>query len=261
MNVLITGTSSGIGKALKEYYLNNNHVVYSLDINELNDDNSFQCDITDYQMVSKIKDQLKNRGVIFDIILNVAGIHQMASLVESDYFKMKKVIDVNLTGTMLINNVFHSLLKEKGRIIIVTSEVASFAPMPFNGLYNVSKTALDTYAQALRQELNLINQKVITIRPGAIKTPLSDGSLKGTQDLVNETVLYKKQSSRFLKLVKSFMGKPLDCKVIAKYIYKISLKNRPRLIYKKHQNIGLVLLSILPLKMQCWIIKKLLNKR
>ena len=33
MNVLITGTSSGIGKALKEYYLNNNHVVYSLDIN------------------------------------------------------------------------------------------------------------------------------------------------------------------------------------------------------------------------------------
>ena len=52
---------------------------------------------------------------------------------------------------------FNKLLKENGRIIITTSEVAPLAPMPFNGIYNVTKTALDSYSQALRQELNLIN--------------------------------------------------------------------------------------------------------
>ena len=48
LNVLITGAASGIGKACAEYFINNNHFVYALDINEINIDNvkSFKCDIT-----------------------------------------------------------------------------------------------------------------------------------------------------------------------------------------------------------------------
>ena len=182
----------------------------------------------------------------------------MASLVESPLEQMQRLININLNGTMSVNRIFHSLLKEKGRIIIITSEVASFDPMPFNGLYNVSKTALDTYAQALRQELNLLNQKVITFRPGAVKTPLCDSSLTGTQNLVDSTILYKKQAGKFLKLVTMFMGKPLSPTKMAKFIYKKSIKKHPKLIYKKHQNIGLVLLSILPKRWQCAIIKGIL---
>ena len=48
---------------------------------------------------------------------------------------------------------------------------------------------------------------------------------------------------------------------MAKFIYKVSIKKRPKLIYKKHQNIGLVLLSILPKRLQCFIIKSLLNSK
>ena len=82
-----------------------------------------------------------------DAIINIAGIHKMASLVESDYPEMKKVVDINLCGTMLVNRVFHECLAANGRVVIVTSEVAAFDPMPFNGLYSVTKTALDAYAQ------------------------------------------------------------------------------------------------------------------
>ena len=70
----------------------------------------------------------------------------------------------------------------------MTSEVASLDPMPFNGLYNVSKTALDSYSQALRQELNLLGQVVITIKPGSIETPLSEGSLVDTKNLAENTI-------------------------------------------------------------------------
>ena len=259
--VLITGASSGIGKSLKDIFLQNNYHVIALDIKEIDpQDNldSFICDITNKESLQNVKNTLDKQNIKLDYIINVAGIHMMASLVESPLEQMQRLININLNGTMSVNRIFHSLLKEKGRIIIITSEVASFDPMPFNGLYNVSKTALDTYAQALRQELNLINQKVITFRPGAVKTPLCDSSLTGTQNLVDSTILYKKQAGKFLKLVTMFMGKPLSPTKMAKFIYKKSIKKHPKLIYKKHQNIGLVLLSILPKRWQCAIIKRIL---
>ena len=259
--VLITGASSGIGKSLKDIFLQNNYHVIALDIKEIDpQDNldSFICDITNKESIQNVKNTLDKQNIKLDYIINVAGIHMMASLVESPLEQMQRLININLNGTMSVNRIFHSLLKEKGRIIIITSEVASFDPMPFNGLYNVSKTALDTYAQALRQELNLINQKVITFRPGAVKTPLCDSSLTGTQNLVDSTILYKKQAGKFLKLVTMFMGKPLSPTKMAKFIYKKSIKKHPKLIYKKHQNIGLVLLSILPKRWQCAIIKGIL---
>ena len=262
LNVLITGAASGIGAAVKDYYLNNGHKVIAIDIKPVdNKENltSFVGDITSEEHMLKIKEQIK--GIQLDLIINVAGIHFMASLVETDFQKMKKMIDINLGGTILVNNTFHSLLKEKGRIIIVTSEVASFDPMPFNGLYNISKTALDCYSQALRQELNLINQKVITIRPGAIKTPLSDNSISSTETLASQTVLFNQSASKFSHFTKKFMGTPLEASKLAKLIYKVSIKKRPKLVYKKHQNIGLVLLSVLPKRTQCRIIKLLLKNK
>lgn len=262
MNVLITGAASGIGSALKDVYLNNNHQVYCLDLNEINDcDNltSFKCDITSEESLISIYHYLKNHNITLDLIINVAGIHKMASFVETDYSVMKKVIDVNLCGTMLVNKTFHSRLKDKGKIIIITSEVASFDPMPFNGLYNVSKTALDCYAQSLRQELNLINQHVITFRPGAVVTPLSDNSITDTAMLADNTVLYKKQATKFVNICKRFMGKPLKPEKLARKIYKKSLKKHPKYIYKIHQNIGLVLLDFLPKRLQCFIIKQILK--
>ena len=265
MNILITGVASGIGKALKEKYLESKHTVYGIDIIDSKEKNpnfkSYIVDITNEENLQEVFNELKDKKIKLDMIVNIAGIHKMASFVETKYQTMKKVIDINLLGTMLVNNTFHPLLKEKGKIIIITSEVASYAPLPFNGLYSVSKIALDAYAQSLRQELNLLNQKVITIRPGAVKTPLCDNSANDTNQLAENTVLYKNESVHFSNLVKKFTGTPLEPIKMANYIYKISLKKRPKYIYKKHQNIGLVLLSILPKRFQCWIIKLLLKRK
>lgn len=262
MNILITGASSGIGEATKDYYLEKGNNVYALDIKEMESkDNlvSFNVDITNIDNLNEVVKYLEDNNIELDLIINVAGIHKMASLVESSINDLKKVIDVNLVGTMLINRTFHKFLNKQGKIIIVTSEVAPFDPMPFNGLYNISKTALDCYAQALRQELNLIDQKVITIRPGAVETPLSSGSLVDTENLANFTILYRKQANKFLGITKKFMGTPIKTIKVAKLIYKVSIKKKPKLVYSIHRNIGLVLLSILPKRLQCFIIKLLLK--
>ena len=175
MTVLVTGAASGIGRALSEKLLAEGHTVYALDIVErAPKDNLYpiKADITSEADLILARDTLEKSGITLDSLICVAGIHRMASLVETDPDTLKRVIDVNLVGAMLTCRILHPLLSEKGRVVIVTSEVASFDPLPFNGLYNVSKSALDAYAQALRQELGLIGQTVVTVRPGAVETPL-----------------------------------------------------------------------------------------
>ena len=262
MHVLITGAASGIGRATTEYFLRHGHVVYGIDMvpTSLGENyRGFAADITCEESLVPIKTYLQENGIILDAIINIAGIHKMVSLVESDYAAMKNLVDVNIDGTILVNRAFYSCLQAKGRILIVTSEVASFAPMPFNGLYNVTKTALETYAQALRQELNLIGQTVVTIRPGAVATPLSDRSIKATQELAETTELYKKQARNFCDLASKFMGKPILPESLAVLIYKATTAKHPKLSYQKHRNPGLVLLNLLPKRWQCAIIKFLLS--
>lgn len=260
-HVLITGVSSGIGEKTKDIFLANGYFVIGLDIKETNESNNFKfikTNITNESDVLNVSNYLETNNIELDAVINIAGIHKMSSLVEDDFNNLKKVIDINLLGPMLINNKLHKNLKPKGKILIITSEVAGLDPLPFNGLYSVSKIALENYAQALRQELNLLNQKVITIMPGAIETPLQEGSLKATSDLSDKTVLYKKQSKKFLRITKKFMGKPLKAEKLARKIYKITIKKRNKLTYKIHRNLGLVLLNLLPKRLQCMIIKKIL---
>lgn len=264
MNVLITGAASGIGLAASEYFLKKGHTVYGIDAKGSEEREGFigiVADVTDSEALSEIGNKLTESGVMLDVIVCVAGIHAMASLVEDDYVKIKRVIDVNLLGTMAVCRVFHKHLVPKGRIVIVTSEVATYDPMPFNGLYTVSKTALDSYAQALRQELNLIGQRVITVRPGAVETPLAKESGNATAELAERTELYRKQAKHFSHLVARFTGKPMCPRCIAALIHKAATKKRVRLDYSINRHPGLVLLSILPRRLQCFVIKTLLNRK
>lgn len=261
MNVLLSGGSSGIGNAVLKYFKEKGINVYSLDIKDLDEDNviSYKVDLTDVNELIRIKEEFKKENIRFDAIVNVAGMFIIDSFIEVSDEELKRLIDVNLMACINLNKIFFELLNEKGRIIITSSEVSTLDPLPFNGIYSVSKCALDAYSQALRQELNLLNYKVITIRPGAFNTNLSRSSLVQTRELMDKTKLYSKQSHKFYNLVKKFMGKPSDPKKICNIYYKALTKKRPKLVYKKHINKLLVLLSVLPKRMQLLIIKRLLK--
>lgn len=262
MNVLITGAASGIGYEVSKYLLEKNVNLIVLDILDNPFDERvtyFQVDITNNESIDKIFKQLSRNNVLLDAIINIAGIFNIDSFIEIDEPSLKRIFEVNLFATINVNKTFFKLLNKNGRIIITSSEVAPLDPLPFNGIYNVTKTSLDAYSQALRQELNLLGIKVITIRPGAFKTNLSMGSLDKTKELMSKTVLYHENSKKFYTLVKKFMGEPKDPIRIAKTYHKALIKRNPRYVYYKNRNILLVLLSILPIRLQCFIIKMLLK--
>lgn len=99
MNVLITGAASGIGKAVMNYFLDNNHKVIAIDRSQIEAKNNllaFTSDITNYESLNLIKEELIKEGIIIDVIIDIAGIHKMSSLVEGDFNNIKKLIDINL---------------------------------------------------------------------------------------------------------------------------------------------------------------------
>ena len=264
MNVLITGAAGGIGAAAVDLFLTRGWRVYALDVVPVlaRDGVVPLCaDVTVESALGTAVETLSAEGIVLDAMVLTAGIHRMASLVEADADTLCRVMQVNVVGTMQTVRAFHPLLAERGRIVIVTSEVATLAPLPFNGLYSISKAALESYAQALRQELGLLSQTVVTVRPGAVATTLCADSLSHTEHLTRQTVLYRKQARHFLSLTKSFMGQPITPDRLAPVLYRAATAKHPRLSYSKHRNLGLVLLGVLPLRLQCCLIKALLNRK
>lgn len=263
MTVLLTGASGGIGYAVTEYLAKNGVRVYACDVREREFSNEnitfFKLDISSPDNIKIESERLKAESVVFDAIVNIAGIFTIDSFIEIPSEVLRKVFDVNFFGAVYVNKYFYPLLKKGGRILVTTSEVAPLDPMPFNSIYNASKTALESYTQGLRQELNLLGQKVITIRPGAFNTELAQGSLVKTKELTEKTILYKGQSKKFYTLVKSFMGKPISPERIAPTYYRALTAKRPKLIYKKHLNPLLLLMNILPKRLQCFAVKTLIK--
>lgn len=258
--VLITGAAAGIGNAVAKEFIKNGHTVYALDIQKSNIGEPLIADITDEKKLIEVKQTLKEKGVKLDMILNFAGVHTMGSFIEADFTLIQRVLHINFLGTVLVNKTFHELLDKKGKILITSSEVAPLDALPFNGIYGVSKTALDAYAQSLRQELNLLRQRVITLRPGAVDTALSQGSATSTEKLCKSTVLYQKEAKNFCEIVKKFTGKPMPADKFGVYVYNITMRKHPRYIYSKHRHLGLTLLGCLPKCLQCFIVKALVKK-
>ena len=75
-----------------------------------------------------------------------AGVYMLDSLVEMETESFKKIFDINVNGVFLVNKIFLPLLKKDSRILITTSELAPLDPLPFTGIYAITKSALDKYA-------------------------------------------------------------------------------------------------------------------
>lgn len=264
MKVLITGAASGLGRAAATLFFKNGDTVYALDISPIPAQERLiplQADITDERALRAVFAQLEADGVQLDAIINFAGMIFIDNYLEVEEEKLQRIFQVNLFGAMRINKIFFPLLRENGKIVITTSEVAPLDPLPFNGIYSTTKTALDCYAQALRQEVGLLGRRVITVRPGAFNTPLAGGSIPSMHAMAQRSRYFGGQGERFEALMRKFTGKLQDPERLAETIFRAVHSRRPRNIYTVHSNLGLRLLSLLPKGLQVKVVRLLVGKR
>ena len=159
----------------------------------------------------------------------------------------------------MFKHLFTPILNQGGRIIITTSELAPLDPLPFTGIYAVTKAALEKYAYSLRMEVNLLGISVSVIRPGAVKTSLLSDSTQALNRFCANTQLYRCNAEKFRRIVDRVEAKNVAPEVIAEIVCKALEARHPKFVYNVNRNLLLKLLNLLPDSMQTAIIKRILR--
>ena len=260
--VLVTGATGGMGAAICKLLIKNGYNVYGIDYRECQEIdglNFYACDVTDTDAIEDVFEKIKDDTEKLDAIIHTAGIYDLDSLVEMDEKRFKRIFDINVFGVYRVNKIFMPLLSKGSRIIITSSELAPLDPLPFTGIYGITKTTLEKYAFSLRMELNLLGIPVSIIRPGAVKTGLLNVSTDALDKFVNNTELYNGIATRFKKIVDSVESKHVPAEVIGEIVLKALTDKTPKYIYNVNRNPLLRLLNALPQKMQVFAIGLILK--
>ncbi len=261
-NVLVTGATGGMGSAISKSLLAKGYRVFGIDYKEgekIEGLNFFNCDVTDSESIGKVYDEIKAVTPVLDAIVHTAGIYDMDSLIEMDEKRFIRIFDINFFGVFRINKAFAPLLKKGSRIVITSSELAPLDPLPFNGIYGITKSVLEKYAFSLRMETNLLGIPVSIIRPGAVKTGLLNASTQAISRFVENTKMYKCNAEKFGKIVDSVESKNVPAEKIADLVLDALESKNPKYIYNINRNPLLRLLNALPDKMQVEILGMILK--
>ena len=262
MNIVITGACGGMGYATTKLLKEKGYNIYAGDLflnNKIEGVNYFELDVTSMDSCQSFFNFVKQKCDTIYAIIHFAGIYNMNSLVEISEEEFIKIFNINVFGVYRLNKVFLPLLNKNSKVVITSSELAPLNPLPFTGLYGITKASVEKYAYSLRMELNLLDIKVSLIRPGAVKTGLLNDSTTSIDRFVNNTEIYPTMSRKFKKIVDSVQTKNIDPIKIAKISNKILKSKNPKYIYNINRNKLLRLLSILPKRFQVWVIKKILK--
>ena len=189
-SILITGASSGIGKALAFELAQKG---YSLALASREADQLSQVrdeiiaahnppavairplDVTAYDDVYKAVNELAEELGGMDIVFANAGIGLGEKVGRGDFEKARKTIEVNLIGAIATVDAAAAYFLDKGKGHIVgTSSVAAFRGMPNSSAYCASKAGFAIYLEAVRAELFKKNIDVTVLYPGYIDTPLNN---------------------------------------------------------------------------------------
>ena len=260
--VLVTGACGGMGRAAVEHLVSMGFRVFAMDRvphEERAGVVPLVCDVTDEKSVRAAFERVREQVDTLYAIVHFAGIYMLDSLVEMDEQHFDRIFQVNLRGAYLVNRTFLPLLSRESRILMTTSELAVLDPLPFTGIYAVTKAALDKYAYSLCMELQLLGVRVSVLRAGAVETGMLGVSTAALEDFCQRTQLYRCNADRFRRIVARVEARCVPPQRIARRVGRILTARRPSFAYSINRNPLLLVLNVLPKRVQLWAIRAVLR--
>ena len=276
MNVLISGTSTGIGKATAQLLLDAGHRVYGTvrkpaDAEQLALHPAFTAlimDVTDRPSIVAVMDAIRASGEPLHAIINNSGVAlsgPLETLPESDY---RHQFDVNVFGLLAVCQEALPLLHDARDAgitnvkIINVSSVSGYITSMFTSMYSASKFAVEAITDGLRRELVPFGIDAISVAPGPVKTPIWDKAK--TQTKPYEGTRYEHVLEKLGPYADAAAASGVTPEKVASVILKALEAERPRpdlLVIKKSYLIRLVMM--LPKRVQDKMLLKNLdgNKR
>ncbi len=261
-NVLITGCSSGIGRALAEAFkMAGYHVLTSArreeDVIALNDAgfHAVLLDVNDSAALQTLATHVDE----LDVLINNAGYGAMGPLLDGGTEAMQRQFETNVFSIVGVTQaLFPALRRSKGLVVNIGS-VSGVLVTPFAGAYCASKAAVHALSDALRMELAPFGVRVMEVQPGAIDTSFAKNAGVQAELLINEQSPWWPLRDGIRARSQASQDKPTPANVFAAKVLNAVQKNEPpRLLRSGNGSRALPLMAALLPK---GLLEKVLMKR
>ena len=180
--IIVTGASSGIGKATALQLIQEGHTVYGLArrVENMQDlivagGNAMSMDVTNHDQVHAVIMNIINKERRIDVLVNNAGFAIWGAVEDTSYEDAKRQFEVNIFGLAEVTKeVLPIMRKQKNGRIINVSSIGGKIYSPLGAWYHATKHALEGWSDCLRLEVKNFGIDVVIVEPGAIRTEFGD---------------------------------------------------------------------------------------
>lgn len=188
--LIVTGASKGLGRAICDRLCASGETVIGLARNPV--DTPFEliaCDVSDYAALRAVATDLRKRKIPLTALINAAGTASMNLAVTTPPEVTRRLIEVNLLGTIFSCQNFAPLLMRSGAASIINfSTIAVPLALKGESVYAASKAGVEGFSRAFAREMADFGVRVNCIAPGPIKTDLLRGI---TDDQIHNIVQHQ----------------------------------------------------------------------
>ena len=252
--VLVTGASSGIGKAIAIFLSEKGMKVYGTSRRPKESHNLpftfVALDVLNPDSIKKAIDFVIEKESKIDVLINNAGMGITGPIEDTPTDEMRKVFDTNLFGAIdVMKTVLPQMRKQKSGMIINVTSIAGYMGLPFRGIYSATKGALELVTEATRMEVKNFGIDIVNIAPGDFATNIAAGRYHTP---VFEKSAYKKVYQENLALMDAHVDSGMNPNEMAKKVFKVINTKNPNVHYKVGgfmEKFSIVLKRVLPDKM------------
>ncbi len=172
--ILITGISSGFGKAASRLLAEAGHTVYGTVRRDCETDKSInvlRMDLTDAGSIHEAVETVISKEGRIDVLINNAGMHSAGPVetIPAEYIRLQ--VDTNFLGMVYLTKAVLPYMRKQGSGMIINfSSIAGLMGLPFHTFYCACKFAIEGFTESLRMEVDQFNIKIILINPGDFNT-------------------------------------------------------------------------------------------
>ncbi len=254
--VVVTGATSGIGKASAELFKKCGAQVVCIARRTCDDFYSISADITDAEAVKSAVRQIKQKFGRIDVLVNNAGMGISGAVEDTEISDVRAIFGLNFFGTLnVIKEVVPVMRESGGGTIVNVSSVAAELSIPFQSFYSATKAAVSSLSAALRGELAPFGIKVCAVLPGDVKTDFTSSRRKN----VHDNPAYGDRVERSVAVMERDERNGLPPSAIARIIVKLASRKNPpvKVAGGKKYALFLFLNKILPARLVSYIVSKL----
>ena len=234
--VLITGGSSGIGKAIGEYLVSRGYIVYgtSRTPERLSDQALtfplLKLDVTDSANAVAVVSHIHEKEGRIDVLINNAGVGITGPMEETPDEEIRRAFDTNFYGPInMMKAVLPYMRKQREGLVINITSIAGYMGLPYRGVYSATKGALALVAESMQMELYHLGIDICNIAPGDFNTNIASGRYHAP---ILETSDYKEHYGRVMEVINDQMADSADPTLIGKKVARIIEKKNRKLHYK-----------------------------